>query len=181
MSFTGWRSRGYLPHCDEKGLVQHIVFGLADALPGSVPASITDPVARAEWADRAFDTGRGERLLASRANAEIVQDSLLHGDGDRYALAAWCIMPTHVHVLVEQFSDWPLAKVIHSWKSFTAHAINKNEGRIGALWLREYFDRFMRSEDQFTWTVEYIERNPVTAGFVQRSEDWEFSSARWRR
>ena len=181
MSLTGWRSRGYLPHCDEKGLVQHIVFGLADALPGSVPSSITDPAARAEWADKAFDTVRGKRLLASRANAAIVQDSLLRGDGERYAIAGWCIMPTHVHVLVEQFADYPLAKIIHSWKSFTAHAINENEERSGALWLREYFDRFMRSGDQFAWTVEYIERNPVTAGLVQRTEDWEFSSARWRR
>jgi putative DNA methylase len=181
MSHTGWRSRGYLPHCDERGRVQHIVFGLADALSSSIPNSITDPVARAEWADRAFDTARGERLLTSRTNAEIVQGSLLHGDGERYALAAWCIMPTHVHVLVEQFSDYPLAKIIHSWKSFTAHAINKNEKRSGALWLREYFDRFMRSEDQFAWTAEYIERNPVTAGLVQAAVDWEFSSARWRR
>jgi len=181
MSLTGWRSRGYLPHCDEQGLVQHIVFGLGDALPGSVPHSITESVARAEWADKAFDTVRGERLLASRANAQIVQDALLHGDGERYALAAWCIMPTHVHVLVERFGDYSLAKVVHSWKSFTAHAINKNEERSGALWLREYFDRFMRSEEQFAWTVEYIERNPVTAGLVQRAEDWEFSSARWRR
>jgi len=181
MSISGWRSRGYLPHCDEKGLVQHIVFGLADALPGSVPASITDPVARAEWADGAFDTVRGERLLASPSNAAIVQESLLYADGERYALAAWCIMPTHVHVLAEQFSDWPMAKVIHGWKSFTAHAINKSAGRTGAVWLREYFDRFMRSEDQFAWTLEYIERNPVTAGLAQRPGDWEFSSARWRR
>lgn len=180
MSLTGWRSRGYLPHCDDKGLVQHIVFGLADALPGSMPSSIIDPTARAEWADKAFDAAHGGRLLASRANATTVQRSLLHGDGKRYALAAWCIMPTHVHVLVERFSDYPLPKIIHSWKSFTAHAINKNEGRSGPLWLREYFDRFMRSEDQFAWTADYIERNPVSAGLIERAEDWEFSSARWR-
>jgi putative transposase len=72
MDHSGWRSRGYLPHCDEQGLVQHIVFGLADAIPRSVPSSVTGPEARAKWADRIFDRGHGSRLLAKSANATIV-------------------------------------------------------------------------------------------------------------
>ena len=28
-----WRSRGYLPHCDEIGLIQHITFRLSDSVP----------------------------------------------------------------------------------------------------------------------------------------------------
>jgi hypothetical protein len=31
--FTGWRSRGYLPHFDRKGLCEFVTFRLADALP----------------------------------------------------------------------------------------------------------------------------------------------------
>lgn len=181
MALCGWRSRGYLPHCDEEGLVQHIIFGLDDALPRSVPASIADSAERADWADKAFDANRGSCILAEARNASIVQDSLFYGDRERYALAAWCIMPTHVHVLIEQFENFPLAKIIHGWKSFTAHALNRHEERSGAVWRREYFDRFMRSEEQFAWTLEYIERNPVSARLVRRAEDWEFSSARWRR
>ena len=181
MDHAGWRSRGYLPHCDERGLVQHIVFGLADSLPKAIPASIIDPIKRAEWADRALDVGHGGRLLAKPEHASEVQRCLLHDDGASYALAAWCIMPTHVHVVVEQFDGHPLANVIQSWKSITSHAINKAEARKGPLWRREYFDRFMRSEEQFAWTVEYVECNPVTARLVERSEHWSFSSARWKR
>lgn len=181
MENTGWRSRGYLPHCDERGLVQHIVFGLADALPRSVPDSITEPAARANWADEAFDRGHGQRLLGKPANALSVEQALLHGDGERYALAAWCVMSTHVHVVVEPSPGFPLDKIVHSWKSFTAHEINKHEGRSGALWRREYFDRFMRSPEQFEWTVAYVESNPVKAKLASKAEDWPFSSARWRR
>lgn len=180
MPSTGWRSRGYLPHCDERGLVQHIVFGLFDAMPSEPPPSLTRPDLRADWADDQLDRGAGCRLLATRANAEIVQASLLHDDGVKYALAAWCIMPTHVHALIELRFDAALGDIVQAWKSATAHAINKGEGRKGRLWRREYFDRFMRSEDQLSGTVAYIENNPVAAGLCERPADWVFSSAHLR-
>lgn len=176
----GWRSRGYLPHCDERGLVQHIIFGLNDGFRAAPPI-IHDPTERAKWADAEFDAGHGARLLAKPALASIVQDALLHSDGEAYALAAWCVMPTHVHVLIERVGDAPLHKIIQRWKSFTAHAINRTEERTGTLWQREYFDRFMRSEQQFSWTIAYIENNPVAARLVESPEDWTFSSAHWRR
>ncbi|MEN8178888.1 MAG: hypothetical protein ABFS39_09725 [Pseudomonadota bacterium] len=48
--------------------------------------------------------------------AWIVEDSLLFGDGERYRLLAWVVMPNHVHVLIEQFNGWPLGKPVQSWK-----------------------------------------------------------------
>jgi putative transposase len=177
---NGWRSRGYLPHCDERGLVQHIVFGLHDGFRAPPPA-IKDSAERALWADKEFDVGHGSRLLSQPRHAQTIQERLLHSDGERYALAAWCIMPTHVHVVVEQFEGAPLSDIVQQWKSVSAHAINKVEGRTGALWQREYFDRFMRSSEQFGWTVAYVENNPVAARLVERPQDWDFSSATWRR
>ena len=86
-----------------------------------------------------------------------------------------------VEFAVEQFNGHSLAEVVQAWKSVTSHVINRSERRRGALWRREYFDRFMRSEEQFTWTVAYVENNPVVAGLVQAPEEWPFSSAGWRR
>jgi putative transposase len=179
MTATGWRSHGHLPHCDDRGLVQHIIFGLNDGFRAP-PPSIEGASERAQWADREFDGGRGSRLLAKTQHAQTVQDCLLHGDGERYALAAWCVMPTHVHVVVEQAEGHTLSDVVQKWKSISAHAINKLEGRKGRLWQPEYFDRFMRSEQQFGWTVAYVENNPVAARLVEKPEDWRFSSAWWR-
>lgn len=180
MTTTGWRSRGYLPHCDERGLVQHIIFGLNDGFR-SPPPHVEGSTERAAWADHEFDRGHGSRILATPHHAKTLQDCLLYSDGERYALAAWCIMPTHVHVLVEQFEGHSLSGVVQKWKSVSAHAINRAEGRKGRLWQPEYFDRFMRSGEQFAWTVNYVENNPVTAGLVERPEDWAFSSSTWRR
>lgn len=176
---TGWRSRGYLPHCDDRGLVQHVVFGLNDGFRAA-PRNIADPAERALWADREFDAGYGSRLLANPSHAEVVEQCLLHDDGNNYALAAWCVMPTHVHVVIEMLANDGLAPIVQRWKSFSAHAINKAEMRKGRLWQPDYFDRFMRSQRQFEWTVAYVENNPVAARLAETACEWAFSSARWR-
>jgi hypothetical protein len=66
-------------------------------------------------------------------------------------------------------------------KSYTAHTANQILGRSGDFWFREYHDRFIRDDRHFRNTVNYIERNPVKAGLVDRPEKWRWSSAWWQR
>ena len=174
MSDKIWRSRGYIPHCDHAGYVQHIVFGLADAVSGAPESDDTER--RTAWWDAQFDRGAGACLLRGDA-ATIVEEALLHFDGERYRLLGWCVMPNHVHVLAEQFASASLDRVVHGWKSWTANAINRLHGRTGRLWRREYFDRYMRTDEQFWTTRRYIEMNPVAAGLCHAPHDWPWSSA----
>lgn len=170
----GWRSGGYLPHCDEAGLVQHIVFGLADAVPKrSRPPSVFH-------ADRLLDTGYGSCLLGNAACAEIVERTLMHFDAERYRLLAWCVMPNHVHVVAEELPGFPLGNIVQGWKSSSAHKINEALGRRGRVWRREYFDRFMRGDDHLSTAIAYVEENPVKAGFANTRAEWPWSSARRR-
>jgi putative transposase len=170
----GWYSRGYLPHCDAVGLVQHIVFGLADSIP---PGRRSPSVLHA---DRLLDAGHGSCALREATCAEFVQDAMLHSDGERYRLIAWCIMPNHVHAIIEQAEGFPLGDVVQSWKSAASHKINAHLAREGRLWRREYFDRFMRDDDHLAATIAYVEDNPVRAKLVNVAADWRFSSARLR-
>lgn len=170
----GWHSRGYLPHCDAAGLIQHIVFGLADSIPRGARSSSV------QHADRLLDAGHGECHLRHNACAEGVETALLHSDGERYRLIAWCVMPNHVHALIEQGQGFPLANIVQSWKSASSHQINAHLRREGRLWRREYFDRFMRDEDHLSSTIAYVESNPVQAGLAATAADWRFSSAHWR-
>jgi putative transposase len=134
-SFRRWYSRGYLPHFDAPGLIQHITFHLADSLPADAlermqAESDTLPQSRRLAARRKriqslLDSGLGHCVLAEAACADIVQASLPFGDGTRYRLLAWVVMPNHVHVLIEQLTGWPLAKVVQSWKRHTARRIHR--------------------------------------------------------
>lgn len=186
-----WYSRGYLPHLDSPGLLQSINFRLHDALPHHVVERWKQEL---HWGEALAqddriavvlrqriasyeDAGYGACWLRDERIASLVENALLHFDGQRYRLIAWCIMPNHVHVLIETWPGYRLDKVLHSWKSFTAQKANKLLGRSGAFWAREYYDRFIRNERHLTQAVGYIEQNPVKAELAQSAELWRFGSA----
>lgn len=179
MARPGWHSRGYLPHCDADGLIQHVVFRLADSLPSAALQGLDalGQVERFASFDRLLDTGNGTTLLRSPEAARIVEDSLLWFDGERYALLAWCVMPNHVHVLIEPHADHSLSDILKSIKGYSATRINKALARSGPLWAPDYFDRFIRNDAHFSATLAYVENNPVAAGLCERPQDWAFSSA----
>lgn len=85
-----WHSRGYLPHCDVAGLIQSITFRLADALPNDVLKRLLDEHAdgtqRHEGIEQWLDRGHGACWLAKAEIAVIVENALLHFDGQRYHL-----------------------------------------------------------------------------------------------
>jgi len=190
----GWYSRGYLPHFDVPGVVQSITFRLVDALPQHVvdewkrellidrhtPANDPRMIDLRRKIDRYEDAGHGSCVLRDPRAAGIVENALLFFDGERYRLIAWCVMPNHVHVMIETFETFGLPALLYSWKSYTAKEINKLLGRRGQFWFDEFRDRFIRDERHFQTSVAYIENNPVKAGLCRMPEEWTFSSARVR-
>jgi REP element-mobilizing transposase RayT len=185
----GWHDRQRLPHRDVGGVTQAVTFRLADSLPRTVlarwerelellPRTEADRERR-ERIDGYLDAGHGECLLRDPRVASLVQDSLRHFDGEHYRLRAWCIMPNHVHVLFDHWEGCPLGKVVWSWKRWTAKRSNSLLGRTGALWQREYHDRFIRDSVHFAAAVKYIEGNPVKARLARHPHEWRWSSA-WR-
>jgi REP element-mobilizing transposase RayT len=176
----GWFERGYLPHFDGGAVAQTVTFRLADSLPRELYAHIlsrADEHERARLMHRSIDEGRGNCLLGTPENAEIVANALSFFDGERYKLLAWVVMPNHVHAMIEQIEGHRLDRIVHSWKSFTAKQINRRQNSEGPVWARDYFDRYIRDERHYLNAVYYIENNPVKAGLVRLAEDWAYSSA----
>ena len=46
------------------------------------------------------------------------------------------------------------------------------------MWQDSFHDRVVRTEGEYVERLQYIHWNPVEAGMVTKSEDYEFSSAR---
>ena len=143
-----------------------------------------------------LDAGHGACWLRRPEVATLVQGALLHFDTQRYLLLGWCVMPNHVHALIETREGWPLDGVLHSWKSFTSHEAGKvlrgvaggtpalpgreRQRPAGEFWQREYLDRYVRNAEHYAKVLAYIEENPVKAGLAKIKTDWPWSSARFR-
>jgi putative DNA methylase len=186
----GWHSRGYLPHFDRANLIQAITFRLADSLPATKLAALELELAHLADGEReverrraieaALDAGHGECPLKNPKIAEIVESALVHFDGRRYRLLAWCVMPNHAHALIEELPGYSLDSVVQSWKSFTSKEANRQLGRHRRFWMPEYYDRFIRDEVHFWNALRYVEQNPVKARLARAAEDWPFGSARFQ-
>jgi len=133
----GWHSRGYLPHFDSPETVQFVTFRSADSLPRAVVEGLRLTDDGIQRIDRELDSGMGECWLRSPAIASLVQDSLFHFDGQRYRLLAWCLMPNHVHVVMDMLEGKAsLGAIVRGWKSFTARRAHEQLGRSGDSGMR---------------------------------------------
>ena len=180
--------RGYLPHIENKRF-QTITFRLCDSVPHSVIEQWKNELSEEERLNpnnekanklrdlikQYEDACHGACYLRDERVATIMQNALLFYNNKRYKLVAWCIMPNHVHVLVEMMPGVSLSTVLHGWRSYTAHEANKILNRKGKFWMEEYFDRYIRDWTHFQYAYNYIINNPVKAGLVENAEEWKFT------
>jgi REP element-mobilizing transposase RayT len=133
------------------------------------------------WMDRYLDTTLvGPRWLALPNVADLVSVHIRNGAEERlYELYAWVVMSNHVHLLIRLLVK--PAEAFRRVKGRTARAANLALCRTGEpFWQAESYDHWVRNETEMTRIVRYIETNPVTAGVVDRAEDYRWSSA-WVR
>jgi REP element-mobilizing transposase RayT len=134
------------------------------------------------WAIYAVTVGTQKcRRLSAKART-IVLNSLRHFHKQRYELFAACVMPDHVHLLLQPWPKnndangsvffWSVSELMHSIKSFSAHKINEVEKKAGAVWEKERFDRYIRSDRDLKEKFHYILRNPWDARVAKQNEDY---------
>jgi len=91
---------------------------------------------------------------------DVIVEALRQFDGQRYELTGYVVMNDHVHVIVWLEDGYSLEGLCHSWKSFTAHELQKGFGRTGSIWQDESFDRIIRNEAEYYGKLLYILNNP---------------------
>lgn len=138
-------------------------------------------------------------LRSDRARRWFVDAT--HRALDRHDVALWayCIMPTHVHMLVFPRTAQP------NIGAFRA-SITRSSAAVALAWLREHnstilprlldeqpsgrsshrfwqrgggYDRNLWSPRHIWNMIDYIHHNPVEAALCTRSIDWPWSSAPW--
>ena len=91
---------------------------------------------------------------------------------------AWCLLPNHYHLLAATANLRALKKAVGQLHGRTSREWNLAEGAEGRTVWHGCSDRAMRSERHFWATINYIHNNPVHHGYVQRWDEWPYSSAK---
>lgn len=185
-------TRRNLPHWQQDGKLYFVTWRLADSLPqeqlaqleadrtawvrrhGNALVRHLSPALREEWynlfhrrVQRWLDAGYGSCILKRPDAQRIMIDALHFFDGQRYRPGSFAIAGNHVHVLVAPRAGIDLSAILHSWKSFTANAINKVVGQQGRLWMDENFDRLVRDRTHLERIERYIARHEQQGAYVE--------------
>jgi putative transposase len=132
----------------------------------------------------------GHDWLKKTAVAELVARRIREADGVDYTLLAYCIMPNHVHLVVDSANQldtlqpneevtaanyrqlYQTLKVIKGGSAFEA---NRLLGRKGAFWQSESYDHYVRDPSELKRILTYNVQNPVKAGLVGDWREWPYT------
>jgi len=209
-----------LPHIAPIGATFFVTFRLGDALPQTVLRAIKAELEARKKAllreapqcqkirlyeaykrfyakyDRQLDhEPYGACYLKDPAIAEIVTDKLHEFDGKYYDLQAYCIMPNHVHLLIDTMKQLELPdyttpdgipkdyvqldKIMQRIKGGTAYSANLALNRSGRFWQKDSYDHYVRNERERANIIAYILNNPVKARLVKNWQDWPFTFCKY--
>lgn len=95
---------------------------------------------------------------------------------ESYKVEAWIILPNHYHLLLKIPEFEPFAKLIGKIHGRTSFQMNREDQTRGRKVWFNYTDRMMRSDRHYFTTINYLHHNPVKHGYVDRQNDWPWSS-----
>ena len=93
----------------------------------------------------------------------------------------YCLMPNHFHLALQPFNKGDLSRWMQ-WLT-TAHVrrYHRHYDSSGHVWQDRYKSFPIEADNHLYIVLRYVERNPLRANFVQRAQDWPWSSLRWWR
>jgi putative transposase len=129
--------------------------------------------------------GRNEFLIDGQVRDRFVDRLIIARRALPIEIYAWVIMTNHVHLLLRcRDSGLTVSDVLERIKSrFATQELKRMRGfgtAVDRFWLPGGgYDRNIHSKEELGEKRNYIEQNPVRAGFVLRPEEWKWSSAGW--
>ena len=139
---------------------------------------------------RTARASRGNFLyhVLNRGNA---RQDVFHKDGDFEAfvnlmvqanqrlpmrVVGYCLMPNHFHLLLWPRKDGDLSRWMQWLLTSHVRRYHRHYESSGHVWQGRFKAFPIQSDEHFATVLRYIERNPLRAGLVERSQDWEWSS-----
>ncbi len=100
----------------------------------------------------------------------------INADKNNFKLYAFCLMPNHFHLLIEQVGDVSVSKLISQICTSYSMYINKKYKRVGHVFQERFKSVLVENNAQLMWLSSYIHMNPVKDGLVKYPSEYKWSS-----
>ena len=91
-------------------------------------------------------------------------------------LIAFCIMPTHIHLILCQLKENGISLFMQNLLNSYSRYFNVKYERKGPLWQGRFKGILIETDEQLLHLTRYIHLNPTSDGLVDHPEDWSYSS-----
>lgn len=91
-------------------------------------------------------------------------------------IVAYCLMPTHIHLLLKQISNNGITKYMGRILNSYSKYFNTKHQRTGPLWASNFKNVLVSDDEQLLHLTRYIHLNPASAGLIDKPSEWQYSS-----
>ena len=121
---------------------------------------------------------RGERVFSEDDEALFLLNTMRKvRDRDGFNVLAWCIMGNHYHLAV-RCKSVPLWRSMASIHTKVSKSYNARYRVYGPFWQGRYKAKLVETPEYLRQLLVYIHLNPVTAGIVERPDDYVWTGHR---
>ena len=153
---------GEIYHIFNKSIAEYKIFNSRKEF-----LRIKELVSYYQW--EKIDLRFSRREMTDQLDTRRVSDKLVD-------ILAYCLMPTHIHLILKQLKDKGISVFMSQISNSYARYFNIKHERKGSLWESQFKNILITNDEQLLHLTRYIHLNPSTAFLVNNPEDWEFSS-----
>jgi len=118
------------------------------------------------------------KFIELRQTGEMDSDQMFEWSRQEHLvqICAYCIMPTHIHIILKQLKENGISTFMRHVLNSYARYLNSKLKRKGPLWENSFKNVLVQTDEQLLHLTRYLHINPTTAGLVEKPEDWYGSS-----
>lgn len=93
-----------------------------------------------------------------------------------FKLYCFCLMPNHVHLIIEVEEPDILKKIMHGLNLSYTLFFNFKYKKVGHLWQDRFKSKIISKDAYLLECITYIENNPLRASLAEKIDDYPWNS-----
>jgi len=127
-------------------------------------------------------TSQGKPILQTNRMANLFLEVISrYVEAGRFRIHDFVVMRNHFHLLLSVDGEMTVEKAVQLIKGNFSFRAKKEFGYQWEVWQRGFSEVRVYDKESFLYYRQYIDENPVKAGYVISAEEYPYCSAYFRK